>query len=220
MAQDMTDEEQLQVLKNWWKENGRSLMLTIFAALAAYFGWQWWNQYQQNYAEEASRIYQELTDAVAVQEGQTLSDEKRSTAQFLIEQLQNDYGRTLYAVNASLLAAKMAVDQGDLNTAEQQLKKALQQGDEDSQVIASLRLARVYLAQEKYDLALEQAQYDKDDSFSGLFAAIRGDIFVGKGAIDDAKASYNLALEKLGAESNLHRRMVEIKLSDLNAGNQ
>ncbi|MGH1485700.1 MAG: YfgM family protein [Cellvibrionaceae bacterium] len=219
MADNMTDDEQLQVLKNWWKENGKSLILVVSLALIGYFGWQWWNKYQRDYAEGASAIYDELAEAIVTPNGEDLSDEKRKTAQFLIEKLQNDYGRSLYAVNASLLAAKLAVDEGDLVVAEEQLNKAMEQGDEDTNVITSIRLARVYLAQEKYDDALALANYDKDDTFTGLFAALRGDIFAGKGDVDNARSAYAEALDALPEDSTLQRRLIEIKLSDL-AGDQ
>ena len=217
MADNMTDDEQLQVLKRWWKENGKSLVLIISLVLIAYFVWQWWSAHQRDYAEGASAIYDELAEVIVTPNGEDLSDEKRKTAQFLIEQLQTDYARSLYAVNASLLAAKLAVDDGDLTIAETQLNKALAQGDEDTNVITTIRLARVYLAQEKYDAALALANYDKDDTFTGLFAVLRGDIFVGKGELDNAKSAYTQALNTLPGDS-IQRRLTEMKLSDLEGG--
>ncbi len=215
MADNLTDEEQLQILKNWWKENGRFLMMTVAVVLIGYFGWQWWNKSQQEYAEKASSLYIELVDAVTIGEGQELSDEKLKTAQFLIDQLQSDYSKTLYAANASLLAAKLAVDKNDLAKAEEELKKALEQGDEEIKTIAALRLARVYLAQEKYDDALQSASYDKDDTFTGLYAALRGDILVAKGDTAAAATAYRQALGALDIGNNIQRRLLEIKLSDL-----
>ena len=218
MAQPITDEEQLQLLKNWWKDNGRSIVLAVGVALAVYFGWQWWAKYQQDYAEQAAAIYTDLIGAVVVREGETLSDDSYTTAQFLIEQLQTDYNRTIYAFNGSLLAAKLAVDKGDLAVAEEQLTLALEYSNQDFRPLVSLRLAKVYFAQENYDQALAVATYDAEDSFTGLFAALRGDIHV---ALDDKEAAridYQLALASLGSDSNFQRRMVEIKLSGLGDG--
>ena len=218
MAQPITDEEQLELLKNWWKNNSRSLLLAVGVALAAYFGWQWWTKFQQDYAEQAAAIYRDLAESVAINQGETLSEDNYATAKFLIEQLQTDYNRTLYALNASLLGAKLAVDKGDLSTAEQQLTLALEYSDQDTRPLVSLRLAKVYFAQENYDQALAVAAYDIEDSFTGLFAALRGDILVAKGDIEAARADYQLALESLSNDSTFQRRMVEIKLSDLGDG--
>lgn len=215
MAQHLTDEEQLQVLKNWWKDNGTLLVLVVAVAVSAYVGWGWWKNHQQNYAESASLLFKELAEVIVAPEGEALNEEQRNTAQYLIKQLQDDYGSTLYAVNASLVAAKLAVDSGDLDTAEQQLKLALSLGDDDANTISSLRLGRVYLAQEKYDDALSFAKYDKDDEFTGLYAVLRGDIYVGKGDVTQAEAAYQQALDKMGDSNSPQRRIVEAKLSNL-----
>ncbi len=220
MSKYMTDEEQLDVLQNWWKENGRTLMMIVVLAVGAYLGWQWWNQYQKNYAEEASAIYVTLTDLLDLPESESLSDEKRTQVQALIAQLQNDYNRTLYAANASLFAAKLATDDDDMTSAEAALKKALAQGGADIAVLANLRLARLYLAQGKLDDALASANYEKTDDFTGLYAAVRGDIFAAKGDIDAARTAYQLALDNLSTDNNLQRRLVSIKLSDLGSGDK
>jgi predicted negative regulator of RcsB-dependent stress response len=219
VAENMTDDEQLQILKNWWKENGRSLILIVSLAVIAYLGWQWWTRYQQQYSEEASAIYVELMETVAQSnEGEKLTEEKRSTANYLIEQLQNDYSRTFYSVSAALLAAKLAMEDGDLGAAEQQLNIAIDLGDEEIKTLANLRLANVYLAQGKHDEALALSEYTQDDNFTGLFAALRGDVFVAMGKIEDARSAYETAKEKLGAENTLQQRLVAIKLSDLPPG--
>ncbi len=220
MAQHLSDDEQLQVLKNWWNENGRQLIIIVALGLAGYFGWQWWMQYQKDYAESAAAVYAELSDTVDAASNGELSEDQQKTAQFLIEQLQKDYGSSLYAVNASLLAAKLAVQQEDLAKAEEELKNALNTKDADLKVVASLRLAKVYFAQEKYDEALKQAAYDQEDAFSSEYAAVRGDVLVAKGEMELARAEYQKALDGLNENSSLQRRLLEIKLSDLPAGDQ
>ncbi|MGH1438742.1 MAG: YfgM family protein [Cellvibrionaceae bacterium] len=221
MADHLSDEEQLQVLKNWWNENGRSLVLAVALGLGAYFGWQWWTQHQQNYAESAAQVYTELSETVAASNGEELTEEQHKTAQFLIEQLQSDYKDTLYAANASLLAGKLAVDKNDLTTAETELSKALDFSDKDIKIIASLRLAKVYLAQEKYDSALALVDESKDNggAFTGAYAAARGDILSAKGETELARNAYQQALDALegvsGRDSGLQRQLLEIKLSNL-----
>ena len=106
MADRLSDEEQLQVIKNWWKENGRFLIICIAVSVSAYFGWQWWTKTQQVHAEDASALYSELISSVATTGIEPLSNEKLTTANFLVEQLKKDFSDTAYAVNASLLAAK------------------------------------------------------------------------------------------------------------------
>ena len=60
MAEHLSDEEQLQILKNWWKETGTTLVVAVLVGLIAYFGFQWWKNSQQQKAEQASALYSEL----------------------------------------------------------------------------------------------------------------------------------------------------------------
>ena len=37
-----TDDEQLDALRRWWSENGKSLAVAVVTAVALSFGWQTW----------------------------------------------------------------------------------------------------------------------------------------------------------------------------------
>lgn len=216
MADHLSDQEQLQVIKNWWKENGRYLIICITVSVSAYLGWQWWTKSQQQYAEQASAIYSELVASIA----EPLSNDKLTTANFLVEQLKNDFSDTAYAVNAALLQAKLEVDKGALDNAVDALNFAIDNGNSDIQVVAIHRLARVYLAQKNTDEALALASYDKDDAFSSKYADLRGDIYSAKGDVVAAIAAYQQALEKITDGDGIQRNLIEIKLADLSAGGE
>ena len=216
MADHLSDQEQLQVIKNWWKENGRYLIICITVSVSAYLGWQWWTKSQQQYAEQASAIYSELVASIA----EPLSNDKLTTANFLVEQLKNDFSDTAYAVNAALLQAKLEVDKGALDNAVDALNFAIDNGNSDIQVVATHRLARVYLAQKNTDEALALASYDKDDAFSSKYADLRGDIYSAKGDVVAAIAAYRQALEKITDGDGIQRNLIEIKLADLSAGGE
>ena len=40
MEQYRTEEEQVEALKKWWEENGRSTVVAVIVALGLGFGWQ------------------------------------------------------------------------------------------------------------------------------------------------------------------------------------
>lgn len=220
MADHLSDQEQLQVIKNWWKENGRYLIICIAVSVSAYLGWQWWTKSQQQYAEQASAIYSELIDSVATSGAEPLTNEKLTTANFLVEQLKNDFSDTAYAVNAALLKAKLDVDKGELESAADALNFVIDNGNSDIQVVATHRLARVYLAQKNIDGALELANYDKEDAFTSKYADLRGDIYSAKGDVAAAITAYQQALEKIIDSDGIQRNLIEIKLADLSAGGE
>lgn len=218
MAEYLTDEEQLQTLKNWWKANGSALLIGIAVVASAYFGWHWWARYQQQYAQQASTLYSELSEALIVSPEKTLSDDVRTTAEFLITQLQTDYKRSLYAVNASFHGAKIAVDKGDLPRAVTQLQWVLDQGDEPTKKLARLRLARVYSALQQYENALQYAAYTEKDNFGPLFAEVRGDVLLAQGDSLAAKAAYEYAIDSLPVSGGLQRLLLNVKLSNVANG--
>jgi len=218
VAEHLTDEEQLQALKNWWKENGTSILSAILIGLLAYFGWQWWQNSQQQQAEQASAVYSELMDTLQVNNTQEMSDEAKSTAKYLIEQLQNDHGGSQYAINAVLFSAKLAVDDKDLAAAESSLLWVLDRADDKLTYLAQLRLARVYLAQKKFDEALALVQNDPVKEFVSLFAELRGDILVAQQNWSAARIAYQQALDTLGETQGVRRRLLPIKMDNLPEG--
>ena len=55
MADELkTDEERAEELKAWWRSNGTSVLAGIAIAIGGVFGWQQWQNYQQNESEAGS----------------------------------------------------------------------------------------------------------------------------------------------------------------------
>ena len=42
MAEDITEEEQIEALKRWCAENGMQTVLAVVLVTGGYFGWQFW----------------------------------------------------------------------------------------------------------------------------------------------------------------------------------
>ncbi len=91
MSDMRTEEEQVEALKNWWKENGKSLLLTIALALAVVFGWKGWQNNQRITAENAAVMYQNLVQAVALASAPQATDDQRTTASHLAKTLKDEY---------------------------------------------------------------------------------------------------------------------------------
>jgi predicted negative regulator of RcsB-dependent stress response len=63
VEQYRTEEEQVEALRRWWNENGKSTVAVIVIALAAGLGWQAWQRESGNQREQASDLYQALLRA-------------------------------------------------------------------------------------------------------------------------------------------------------------
>ncbi len=215
MAEMRTEEEQVAAIKSWWKENGKSLVLTVAVVLAGFFGWKAWQQKQANDAEAASIIYQNLVQAVAVSVQQGAADDV-TTANHLGQQLKNDYDGSEYAKLGSMLLARIAVDQKNYDAAMKELNWVLE--NEPSQEMTSvilMRKAQVYLAQGKPEEGLAELNKVSDEAFKAAALELSGDLQLAKGDKSAARKAYEQAL--LANSDSGSRQLLTIKLDDLAA---
>ena len=77
-----------------------------------------------------------------------------------------------------------------------------------------MRLAGVLLDQKKYDEALSMLDAKHPESFNGLFADRKGDIYTAQGKLAEARAAYKEALDKL-PQQGTYRTIVQVKLDAL-----
>ena len=212
MEQYRTEEEQVEALKKWWDENGRSTVVAIIVALGLGFGWQGWQKYQQQENEAASNSYQNMLQQIS-------SPEVDSAAIVeLGEQIKTDYARSTYAQFAALHLARIAVNEGDLAEAEAELRWVLGRADKgsDPMQLAQLRLARVLAAKGDHDQALSILESADAGSYQAAYAVAKGDILLMLGRNEEAKAAYTSAMvlaSRGGAQVNL--AMVQQKLQSL-----
>ncbi|MBP6682546.1 MAG: tetratricopeptide repeat protein [Halioglobus sp.] len=188
-----TEEEQVEALRRWWQENGRSTIVAIVLALGVGFGYQGWKDFRENQADNASDLYQRVLQALSVP---ALSAEQEKVAVQLAEQLKADYSTTTYAQFAALQLARVAVERNDLAEAQAQLRWALGKADKGSDVerIAQLRLARVLGAGGEVDQALAILAQGKAGPYQASYEVARGDILLNAGRSDEARDAYTSAL--------------------------
>ncbi|MAZ86484.1 MAG: hypothetical protein CL693_02475 [Cellvibrionaceae bacterium] len=216
MTAHLTEEEQVEALKRWWAENGTSAIVGVVLAVSGYLGWGFWQDKQQADAETASASYQTLMEAVVAEPGQLLSEEKTATANHLADELKAQHASSLYASQAALFKAKLAVEAGDLALAAAELNWIIERNVEPAlTLLTRARLARVQLDLEQYDQALSTVADPNSGSFKAMFAEIRGDVFLAQEKTSEARAAYQLALDNLITEQMNRRPLLEIKINDL-----
>lgn len=211
-----TDEEQVEALKRWWRENGKSTVISIAIAVSCVLGWQGWQKQQQTEIEAASAVYQNMLSVV---EAQTLTDEQRATAIHLAETLKKDFPDSTYAQFAAFYKARLAVESKDLATAETELRWVLaSSATPEINVQAKLRLARVQYAKQAFDSALATLQGDAL-GYAAAFEELRGDIFNAKGDITQARLAYQKAKElNQQAENPITNPLLQLKAEQLAGG--
>ena len=205
MAELTTDDEKVEAIKKWWKENGTAVIAGIGIGLVAVFGWRAWVNHQEQVGQNASLAFEQLL--MAASSGQHESAEKQA------DTLADEHAGTPYAALADLALAKVRVEQDDLAGAAEALRSAIAKAPDPSlATLAAFRLARVLIASDALDEAMTVIElHDDDGAFSADFAGLRGDIALAKGETADARAAYEAAL---AGDAGLSR-LIELKLQDL-----
>jgi predicted negative regulator of RcsB-dependent stress response len=209
MALDLEEQEQVAELKAWWRQHGNLIVGAILAAAVAFAGWQGWRWYQASQAAEAAALYDTLARAAQSGDAKALRD----SAGTLIE----SYPRTLYASMGALVAARFHFDRGDLKAARAQLQWVMEKSaSDDFRDLARLRLAAVALDEKAYDEALKLLEAKHAAAYESQYAALRGDVLVAKNQPAEARAAYQLAIEKAGKEQGgAFRESVRMRLEAL-----
>lgn len=208
-----SDEEQIEQLKNWWDENGNSLIFTVVLALGGIFGFRAWEANVQQTGEAASEVYENLINAA----DNLSADEEamRATAQSLSETLRSDYTNTTYAVFGALHMARIAVDSDDLDAAVTELEWALDSTEDPRlETMIRVRLARVLTAKGDATAALALLiNHVPEAGQLVTFEEVRGDIYHALGDMSGARESYEKALAALSEGES--RPILELKLADI-----
>lgn len=214
MSEIRTEEEQIQAFKNWWKENGKSLVLGVGLAVAAVVGWKGWQEREAVEAENAAVLYQNMVDATVSGIGPQQDQDQLATAKHLAGQLKDEYGDSTYAKFAALVQARVAVDSKDYDKALSEIDWVLNnQPTQEMKVIATLRKARLLAEKGEHDAALSLVSGLNAGSFAASVEELKGDLLLVKGDKDAARAAYEAA--KSAAQQSGARPILNIKLDDL-----
>jgi len=204
MAYSIEEEQEINQLKDWWKENGKTIIVAFILGVGGMFGWRYWQAHQAEQIAQASAQYDALIYSAQ-------QDEQAKKAN--IEQFVQANSKTAYAVFALLDEAKKATEKQDFVAAEVNLNQALTQSqDEVLTSIVALRLSAVQFQLGQLDNALTTLNQVKGESFNARKALLTGDIQVAKGDKVAAKNSFEQAQQ---SGSQLEQQMAKMKLNNL-----
>lgn len=196
-AYDLEEQERIDALKDWWGKWGTFVYGAVIITLAAVLGSIAWKSWQSRQADAAELEFK--TVKTAVTEAATSKDPKKVTA--AADALAAKLPSTFYATEAQLLAAKATFDAGDYTAATKHLQWVVDNGRDTHRNIARMRLATVMFENQKTDDALKMLDTIKDDAFVPLAADLKGDVLQALGRTDEARAAYQLAIEKSDSRS-------------------
>ena len=207
MTEYLTEQEQIQQLKNWIKQYGMTVLAGILIALVITSGWRYWQNYQNKILTTASVIYDEMLALRA----QNNADGASVQAKKLI----NRYASTPYASMAALILAREAIVKKNYPEAINQLNWVLDHSKEASlREIARIRMARILIAENKANESLTLLKKLEDNSFIGLVDEVRGDAYAAQNDKNAARQAYQLALNEI-PNAEIARPVLQMKYDNL-----
>ncbi|WP_336510903.1 YfgM family protein [Aliamphritea spongicola] len=213
MAELRTEEEQVEALKKWWQENGKSLVLGVLLAGAIIFAWKGWQNSQQVKAETAAALYQNLIQAVALASAPQATEEQKSTAAHLAGNLKTEFDDTAYARFGALLNARLLLDAGDKDGAIAEFDWVLSQSEDPVMtVVTTMRKARVLASKGDVSAAIALLNGVSSDAFQVSLMELKGDLQLKNNEPVKARESYQQALDLAGDEA---RPILVMKLDNL-----
>ncbi len=206
----LSEKEQWEWLKAQVRENAPAALLAVVVVAAGVFGWRWWQSHQDARDLEAGGKYMQMV--------QSLERGDRTQSLVLLGELERDYAGSAYADQARLLAARMYVDEAQLDHAASELTAVAEHSkDQELAVVARLRLARVQIAQGKPESALTTlGTVSTPGAFAARYHEVRGDAFYAKGDRTAALSEYRSA-QSAGAEGT-DTALLQLKIADLENG--
>ncbi|GLX65450.1 YfgM family protein [Proteus sp. DFP240708] len=199
-----TENEQVDAIKQFFKNYGLTIVLAAVIGFGGVFGWKYWQSHQTNRLQESAGAFATVSEALAKP-----TPENIALAEKFVTETNDIYGAL-----ASLELAQIAIDANDLVSGERHLTNAVAKVKNDAFAdMLNLRLARVQLALDKTDAALVSLEQVKGKAWNGMKNYIRGDVLAKKGDNTGATTAYRSALtdENAGAI----RSLVELKLNNL-----
>lgn len=182
----MTEGEQWERVKQWMRQNGAWIGVGVVLGILGLYGWNLWQERQDRLAREASSRFEEILATLG------RGDTTRAFTQ--IDQLRAEYSNTPYATQADLIGARAHADAGEYDKAAESLDRVVKNSkDRELTMVATTRLARIRLQQDRPDDALTLLDVSKAGGFVGRYQEIRGDALLAKGDRNGALAAYKAA---------------------------
>ena len=203
------EDEDVERAKKFWKENGRSITAGVVLGLGAIVGYNGWQSWQQSQGENASTLFENLSDPAVTLEA----------AARLALDLKQDFSASPYAAHGAFLMAKREVDAGNLEGAGEQLRWVLENSEEGGlKHLARVRLSMLLLAQEDASAVLELLKEVDNGAAGGEFSAryyeIAGDAYALVGDLEAARKAYENSEETQLAGSTT-AALVRLKMENL-----
>lgn len=204
MDTNQTEEQQVEAIKNFWKENGNSIIAGLFLGFSGFIGFGYYQDH---------KLQQELMTAESYQTVVELANDDETAYRDAANSFLSEHGDSSYASLTSLALAKNAAEYKDWSKVAEHLQDAIVRStDEGITSIATIRLARVQMQLAQYDEAITTLSSPLPPSFTAAIEELKGDAYLKQNNLELARNAYQAALSVEG--SNVSPSL-QMKLDDI-----
>ena len=206
----LSEKEQWEQVTRWLRDNGLWIIAGIVVGAAGLGGWHWYQDHVDAVGAQASAKYTQLVQAFGKSD--------RTAGFVALGELERDFPASPYVDQAKLIAARVYVDDNELDKAVSELQSVAEHSkDSELALLARLRLARVQIAQKKPDAALTTLSGLKAGAFEPRMHEVLGDAYYAKGDKANALKEYMSAKVADMASQSLDQQALDLKIDDLSA---
>ena len=201
-----TEDEQFEILKDWWDRYGKSILVAILLAVGGVLGYQSWQKNVQETGEAASLIYQDLVEAsagaaeeIAQQKADATKDGSDDSSNDSSDGSSNDGSDDKPNAEAAPDTDTKA-EESQLLTTARNLAQTLKTDYPDTTyaVFAALHLAKLAVDGDDYQAAMSELEWaleqDLDASMEGIVRGRLARVLRQQDRLEEALARLNFPL--------------------------
>ncbi|EHL30167.1 YfgM family protein [Legionella drancourtii] len=207
MSVYMTEEEQLESIKKWWKRYGNVVMFAVSLVLLAVAGYRYLTWHQDKLTQQASIAYEQMMLA--------MSNHNVKAVKSYANELIKDHDKTVYADVAHMTLAKIYISKNKLDKAQAELRIVADNSKMLSlKQIAKIRIARILTAEKSYANALTELSRIEDTTYLPVINELKGDIYGATGQYQEAMSSYKKASDEV-RNNGMGNLFLEMKTNEI-----
>lgn len=212
MSVYMTEDEQLDAIKKWWKRYNGIVIVSVSVVMLVVSGFRYWSWHEQKVTQQASYAYEHLMLA--------FSNHDTKGVRGYANHLLTNYGQTVYADAAHLTLAKLYVERAEYSKARDELHVVAEHSKMLAlKQVAKIRLARLMMLDKSYDSALNELTSMKNSAYMPIINELKGDIYAATGRYPQAVTFYRDALSEVQAKG-MGNVFLEMKANEMAAKTQ
>ncbi|NCF73347.1 MAG: tetratricopeptide repeat protein [Gammaproteobacteria bacterium] len=204
----LSEKEQIDQFRSWWSEYGAYVIGGIVIGAGMLIGINYYQSAKLEAQLAASTAYEALIAQVV--------DGDLDEAEAIANEIATEFGDTTYVGQAGLAMARLYMDKNRDQDAADALQTVIDgNANDELKQVARLRLARIYLYQDKAQEVLDLLAGNDVEAFASAYGEILGDAYTALGRIAEAQDAYQKILMNPASQSTVDQQLVQWKALDL-----